>query len=270
MTGNATSRSGRRIVTDVLCTAISDAYRAEERSEVRDALATMLSPGQPDWSTRGVYAYWDHDTHDLLYLGLASDLPNRFAQHNGLVPHSGGNKKDEIDAYFAQRETLGFTVLLQSKAVAIWERLAEFDPTLGSTAQAIIAFGEGQLIEMHRLVHGHRPPWNKVGGSKDGKQWATAPPALLEILAARRSSLFVARKTLRELAASLKWRFFEGRSMARESVRSWTLTSRGCHQSDSMKWIRKRSSVDFGSRSCSAKVTSCRNSTTQTGKYFVG
>lgn len=64
-----------------------------------------------------MYAYWDRETHELLYLGLASDLPGRFAQHNGLVKHSGGNKTKEINAYFTDHEHLGFTVLLQGKAI---------------------------------------------------------------------------------------------------------------------------------------------------------
>jgi hypothetical protein len=133
----------------------------------------------------------------------------RFAQHNRLVPHGGGNKAPEIDAYFAEKEFLGFTILIQSKAIAVMEEVARLDFTLGGTADNVIAVGEGQLIEMHRLVHGSWPPWNKTGGSKDGKRWATAAPALLDIFAARRSSLFVARRSLRDLATDLRARLFE-------------------------------------------------------------
>jgi hypothetical protein len=188
---------------------MSDAYRDGERETIREALNVLLDPSQPDWSPKGVYAYWDYDTHDLLYLGLASDLRSRFAQHNGLVHHSGGNKQKEIDAYFAGHELLGFSVLLQSKAVAIWEDLEKIDFTLGATAGEIIAFGEGQLIEVHRLVHGSWPPWNGVGGSTAGQKFATPAPALLDILAAHRSSLFVARHSLRAVASSIKFRFLE-------------------------------------------------------------
>jgi len=169
----------------------------------------LLGWGQPDWATEGVYAYWDTTTHDLLYLGLASDLPTRFAQHNGLKGHSGGNKTEEIAAYFGQREHLGFTVLLQSKAVAIWEEVAKLDPLLGAKASELIAVGEGQLIEMHRLVHGHWPPWNKTGGAKAGQRWATNASALLDILAGRRDSLFAARRSLRDLTPDLRARVFE-------------------------------------------------------------
>lgn len=59
----------------MLCTVIYDAYKTSERAEVHEALSTLLSPGQRDWSPKGVYAYWDRTNHDILYLGLASELP---------------------------------------------------------------------------------------------------------------------------------------------------------------------------------------------------
>ena len=116
------------------------------------------------------------------------------------MPHGGGNKKEEIDEYFARKKYLGLTIVIQGAAVAIHDAITELDFTLGVRSDVLIAVGEGQLIEMHRLVHGKRPPWNKTGGSRDGKRWATSAPALLDVLAARRSSLFVARRSLRDLA----------------------------------------------------------------------
>jgi hypothetical protein len=184
----------------MLCTVISDSYTTDERAEVGDALSTLLTLDSPDWSRKGVYAYWDRETHELLYLGLASDLPLRFAQHNGLASHSGGNKKKEIDEHFLHRTHLGFTIVIQGAAVAIHDAIVGLDFTLGVRSDELIAVGEGQLIETHRLVHGHRPPWNNKGGAKEGTRWAMAAPALLNVLAARRSSLFVARRSLRDLA----------------------------------------------------------------------
>jgi len=40
----------------VLCTVIHDAYADGEQAEVHEALCTLLSPGQRDWSPTGVYA----------------------------------------------------------------------------------------------------------------------------------------------------------------------------------------------------------------------
>jgi hypothetical protein len=137
-------------------------------------------------------------------------LPDRFAQHNGIHAHSGGNKRAKIDAYFEEHERLGFSVLIQSKAIAVLEQVAAIDPTLGATAGDLIAVGEGQLIEMHKLLYGRRPAWNEKGGSRLGQRWAKPAPALLELLAARRQSLFAARYPLRELVADFRLRLFEG------------------------------------------------------------
>jgi hypothetical protein len=188
---------------------ILDSYKTDERAEVHAALERILSPDQRDWSPKGVYAYWNRQTHEILYLGLASNLADRFAQHNGLVKHGGGNKTKEINAYFEEHDYLGFTILIQSKAIAILEQIEKLDFTLGTTAKQVISGSEGQLIEMHRLATGKRPPWNGIGGAKEGKSWATAAPALLDVLAARRRSLFVARRRLRELPDDLRSRFNE-------------------------------------------------------------
>lgn len=193
----------------MLCTLIHDAYRTDEREEVHNALETLVADGQPDWSRMGVYAYWDRTSHEILYLGLASDLPARFAQHNALVTHGGGNKRKEIDAYFSSQERLGFTILLQSKAIAFMEQIQKIDPTMGATAARTIAVGEGQLIEMRQLVYGKRPAWNATGGASAGKRYARPAPALLELLAARRESLFAARRPLRVLIGDFGLRLFE-------------------------------------------------------------
>jgi hypothetical protein len=193
----------------MLCTVIHDAYTQDERAEVRDALTRMLSPGQPDWSPRGVYCYWDRTTHEILYLGLAGELPERFAHHNGLVSHGGGNKRTEINDYFSRNERLGFTILIQSKAIGLMEQIQKLDPTMGATAARTMAVGEGQLIETYRLVYGKRPAWNRRGGAAAGKRYAKPAPALLELLAGRRDSLFAARRTVRTVADDLHVRLLE-------------------------------------------------------------
>lgn len=193
----------------MLCTVVSDAYDIDEREDVRRALQTLTSPDQPDWSPMGCYCYWDRETHEILYLGLTSDLPGRFARHNGLVKQSRGNKWAQIQAYFHEKAKLGFSVLLQSKAIAQMEQLNEIDFTMGWQGRDIIAAGEGQLIAMHNLVYGRPPVWNGPKGSVLGQQWATQAPALLEVLSGRRESLFAARRPLRTMAGDLGVRFKE-------------------------------------------------------------
>lgn len=195
----------------VLCTVVYDSYSMDERAEVRDALKVLLAPNQPDWSPAGVYCYWDRDSHDILYLGLTKDLPGRFAQHNGLVSHpEGGNKWKHIKPHLETRGRIGFSILLQGKAISLMEQLYEIDATLGWQQQQVLAVGEGQLIETHRLVYGRRPPWNTDPGSLLGRRWATEAAPLLELLAARRESLFAARVPIRQLATDLGPRFKEG------------------------------------------------------------
>lgn len=187
----------------MLCTVVWESYAKNEMREMRETLERFLRPDSPDWSRSGVYAYWDTVTNDLLYVGLASDLPHRFAEHNGLVSHSGGNKRDKIDAYFEGRERLGFTVVVQAAAAAIPDEIADVSLTLGAKKSDVIAVGEGQLIELHRLNYGRWPLWNGTGGSKLGQKWAKqTSSSLLDTLSARRESLFVARQALRDLEAN--------------------------------------------------------------------
>src|SRR5690242_6308384 len=82
----------------MLCTAISDTYRTDERAEVDDALAMILGPGQPNWTTTGVYAYWDFESRELLCVGLANDLSGRSAQHNRIAgtPAENGHYAESV------------------------------------------------------------------------------------------------------------------------------------------------------------------------------
>ena len=194
----------------MLCTVIWDVYRDDERRNVWVALQDLLPEHSPDWSRKGVYAYWDPGSRELLYVGLATNLPERFAQHNGLVSHSGGNKLNAIESWFGGHDRLGFTLLLQAAAVEILDVLYQLSHTLGAESAGITRIAEGQLIELHRLEHGHRPPWNSVGGSALGARWATpSGRSVIRLLSASDSSLFVARRTLRDLVTDHQARRLE-------------------------------------------------------------
>lgn len=194
----------------MLCTVVWDAYTTEDRKAVWHALRTLTPPNGRDWSPKGVYAYWDPAERQLLYVGLASDLPLRFACHNGLVPHTGGNKERDIDEWFDGHRTLGFTVVLQSAAAQIMEVVSALSPALGVPSSEIIAVAEGQLIELHRLEFGRRPPWNRVGGAVMGQGWAKPTErSMIRLLAAADCNLFVARRTLRTLASDEQAMRFE-------------------------------------------------------------
>jgi hypothetical protein len=68
-----------------LATVIRDSYHLNERKEMRDALHELLPVHGSDWHTSGVYCFWDPDSRDALYIGLAKNIEQRFAQHNGLA-----------------------------------------------------------------------------------------------------------------------------------------------------------------------------------------
>jgi hypothetical protein len=198
LTGNRLERNFGGV--EMLCTVIWDVYRDRERREIWNATRRLLSEHSQDWSQKGIYGFWDPDMRELLYVGLATNLPERFAQHNRLVAHSGGNKADAIDAWFSRHDRLGFTLLVQAAAVQILDMLFQLSFTLGVDSSDISRIAEGQLIELHRLETGRWPVWNSVGGSTLGAEWATpGGRSMIRLLSAADESLFVARRTLRDL-----------------------------------------------------------------------
>jgi hypothetical protein len=194
----------------MLCTVIWDVYDDGTRADMWEAMRRLLPDGSRTWSPKGIYAYWDPATHDLLYVGLAANLPERFAQHNKLVSHSGGNKSAAINDWFSKHETLGFTLIIQSAAVQIQDQLSELAVGLGANSSDISRIAEGQLIELHRRKYRHWPPWNRVGGSVQGASWARPEDkSVLGLLSAAEESLFVARRSLRTLSGDAPAQRFE-------------------------------------------------------------
>lgn len=173
-----------------------DAYMQHEAREMRAALRELFPKGGRLWSPTGVYCYFDPHTHEILYVGLAKDLQSRFAQHNALIGKDArGNKREEIAAYFEDHELLGFSVYVQSAAVILLEVMG------GETAAEIVGFGEGQLIRGHIEAFGRPPKWNRIEGSRMGA--AQAGPFTrfhFGLLSGQIDALFVARRTIRQLA----------------------------------------------------------------------
>lgn len=123
-----------------LGTVVRDVYAGDERQEMYEALDVLLRAG---FHRAGVYCYWDPDTRQPFYIGLAKDLAARFAQHNGLkgCRPGKGNKGKQINDWFSVHERLGFSVVLQ-------EGLAD------ETYEPFARNAEGQLLEGYRRVHG--------------------------------------------------------------------------------------------------------------------
>ena len=68
-------------------TVIIDAYTKDETEALAYAIDDICCPSDNyGWASAGIYCFWDYNTHEVLYIGLASDLYERFRQHNGLLP----------------------------------------------------------------------------------------------------------------------------------------------------------------------------------------
>jgi hypothetical protein len=204
-------------------TIIIDAYRHDERREVYDALEELFGPTSgTSWSTAGIYVYWDFTTREILYVGLATDLPVRFGQHNrfkGCPKRSC--KRDEIDAYFAAgNKFLGFTIVplssLTQPSAARWDHVIDLqdreliDIQAAFNAEALdeIRTLEGALIAAHKARTGHIPPWNKDPG-RVPTQKVSPTDGTSAAVTGRFDCLLQSRRTIRELAADGEASIFE-------------------------------------------------------------
>ena len=96
-------------------TVIMDAYRQSETEELAVAIDDLCNPNDSyGWASAGIYCFWDYYAEEVLYLGLAGDLAERFKQHNGILPLKQGSKQAYIEKYFSCNETLGFSIFVQS------------------------------------------------------------------------------------------------------------------------------------------------------------
>jgi hypothetical protein len=203
-------------------TVIWDVYGRDEVNDLHAAIEDLASATDSiGWSSSGVYAFYDPDPqayspsrHALRYLGLATDLSTRFAQHNGIISvKPGSSKASNIDAWFDTHNLLGYSAFVQSplhqpnisrlkkeigSTVVDWS--SDFDHDID--ARRSITLLEGQLIETAVLDRGALPSWNKIGGSKDGKSRALGGTgsALISLMEGAHDNLFVARRSIRELS----------------------------------------------------------------------
>ena len=165
-------------------TVILDAYTDDERTELSNAIDDLCNPSDSyGWASAGIYSFWNYYTHEILYIGLASDLYERFRQHNGLSQMDiKGCKYSQINQYFKSYDKLGYTIFVQSplsqplvhRNKELFEKMASehnSDIKDYTNSQGIkdIKRVEGILIEAYRKSYGDFPKWNKVGGSIQGQ-----------------------------------------------------------------------------------------------------
>lgn len=209
-------------------TIIMDAYRINEMHSMADSLEDICSPLDTyGWASAGVYSFWDYNTKDILYIGLASDLPVRFKQHNGLLPiDDGACKYKQIHDYFRTHEKLGYSILVQSplSQPIVHRNENRYRKFLnapkgmpipnyaGEEGLEYIRTVEGQLIESYKMTTGDFPPWNKIGGDVFSRKYASFNNYQLVVEAFAKGTpknLLVSRSSIRELAENATYTWFE-------------------------------------------------------------
>ncbi len=200
----------------MLCTFMADVYKKEDTASIVSALNEICNAGDNiGWSSAGVYCFWNPETKEILYIGLAVDLAQRFQQHNGLLPCPvNACKIEQITDYFEKNDLLGYSVLLQSSMYQPFNANyfarfeGEVDPDLvdyaeiDDAAREEIALLEGFLIQAHQN-QSKRPKWNKVGGSKRGQAInypSVSADRLLNCFTGDYREPLLARSSLREIA----------------------------------------------------------------------
>ncbi len=202
-----------------LGTFIVDAYNKDDAHEIAEALDEICMPtDNVGWSSSGIYCFWDYYTREILYIGLATDLPTRFRQHNGILKtNKKGSKSQKINTYFREHKLLGYSIFPQSSLaqpeVFRNKKVINYNSYEHITEETkeIIEVVEGCFIESFNTAYGHLPHWNEKGGSKTGQKKAT-----LEIYDLLHSgftgnvdNILVAKSSLREIANNSVFELFE-------------------------------------------------------------
>jgi hypothetical protein len=194
-------------------------YRWDARRALADALEEIASSRDTyGFASGGVYCFWRLEPREVLYIGRAVDLPERFAQHNGLRGRGHGTKRDQILSHFEQADELGYTVLVRAPNSQTFvarlrhqvesdfgpfdeEELWELEEEARSEADREIAHAEGIALRSYVLAHGVLPPWNRMGGelSHWGARMHRADDSGA-LMTGTTDMLLQARRTIQQLA----------------------------------------------------------------------
>ncbi|SMF92268.1 hypothetical protein SAMN05661091_5751 [Paenibacillus uliginis N3/975] len=205
-------------------TIIRDSYSKDEVGLIVECLDDLCCPDDSiGWSSSGIYCFWDLNTKEVLYIGLAIDLTIRFMQHNGLTSiDENACKKLYIEEYFRNNDKIGFSIFVQSanEQTKVYKNRNKFKDISPSDQEAFELIGkksydqlkivEGILIESFREKHNRLPKWNKIGGSISGQKAATSGNyTIVDLFSNGASSILVSKYSLRELSEDCTALYFE-------------------------------------------------------------
>jgi hypothetical protein len=200
-------------------TFVLDAYRWEDRKQMAAAIEDIASPLDTyGFASGAIYCFWRPDSREVLYIGRAVDLPQRFEQHNGMRGSALGSKRELIGEYFDEAELLGFSALVRSSVsqTPVARHMHQVERDFGTPAEPEwddvtkpprsptereIADAEGTAIHSYQLAYNALPPWNKIKGELSG--WGASmqrPDSTEQLMTGAVDSLLQSRRTFSELA----------------------------------------------------------------------
>lgn len=209
-------------------TIILDAYEKNESNKLADAIEEICSPMDTyGWASAGIYSFWDYYTKEILYIGLAADLSERFKQHNGiLLIEDSSCKYIQIQEYFEYKKKLGYSIFVQSPlSQPITHRNEKMyrkflnkpkgmpiENYAGEEGKDNIRRAEGQLIEAYKLGTGYIPKWNKMNGDIQGQKYANTNnyyQIVQNFSQIDTSNYLVSKSSISELAVNPTYAWFE-------------------------------------------------------------
>ncbi|CAM4199141.1 GIY-YIG nuclease family protein [Bacillus albus] len=232
-------------------TIIQDAYTKDGVSDIVGALDDLCNPKTLEWgwASSGIYTFWNYETRELLYIGLAVNFAERFKQHNGIISSRPSScKYKKITEYFNTNKKLGYSILtmpsvcqpvIRKNIEGIFEgekvELSDFNHEQFKKDVKLV---EGILIESYRKMFGQLPPWNEVKGSIEGASRSTKGNyKIVEgFTTSNPHHPLVAKCTLRELKGNIHYAYEE----FLDKVRQFMLTH-GTSFNEALEQVLKES-----------------------------
>lgn len=205
-------------------TIIQDAYTESEKEEIAYVLNDICNPNDySGWASAGIYCFWDYETREVLYIGLARDFSERFKQHNGLVSCNPKSCKIEyINDYFSKNEKLGYSIFVQSPLHQpitiknIFDLFCKDSQTVNirdfedEPVKQDYKIVEGILIEAYKKTYNKIPIWNRISGSKEGQLASSIDNyEIIKVFTSMNPSPLLARYTIREISNNPTYERYE-------------------------------------------------------------